>query len=66
MIRTDGLSNQCTVGVKVILQSLEGEWIKCAIHLQFLTTSNEAKYEAILMGLNLAKVVGGFISSCTQ
>ena len=66
MIRTDGLSNQCTVGVKVILQSLEGEWIKCAIHLQFLTTNNEAKYEAVLMGVNLAKVVGGFFSSCTQ
>ena len=31
--------------------------ITCVVCLQFLTTNNEAKYEAVLMGLDLAKVV---------
>ena len=34
----------------------EGDLIECVMRLQFPTTNNEAKYEAVLMGLNLAKV----------
>lgn len=33
MIWTDDLSNQCTGGVEVILQSLEGHLVECTIHL---------------------------------
>ena len=31
--------------------------IECAIYLQFPTTNNEANYEAVLTGLDLAKAV---------
>ena len=37
---------------------MEGDTIECAICLQFLTTNNKAKYEAVLSSLNLAKSAG--------
>ena len=42
----------------MILQSPKGDIINCAIRLQFPMTNNEVEYEAILMGLDLAKAVG--------
>ena len=41
IIWIDDLSNQCAGGVRVVLRSLEGDLIECAIRLQFLTTNNE-------------------------
>lgn len=32
--------------------------LEYAAHLQFLTTSNEAKYEVVISGLDLAKAAG--------
>ena len=58
MIWTDGSSNQWAGGVGVLLQLQEGDTIECAIHLQFLMINNEAEYEAVLSGLDLAKAVG--------
>ena len=58
MIWTDGSSNQWAGGVGVLLQLPEGDTIECAIHLQFLMINNEAEYEAVLSGLDLAKVAG--------
>ena len=55
MIWTDGSSNQRARGVRVLLQSPKGNTIECVVHLQLLTTNNEAKYEAVLSGLDLAK-----------
>ena len=57
MVQTDGSSNRCTEGIGVVLQSPEGDLITCVVCLQFLTTNNEAKYEAVLMGLDLAEAV---------
>ena len=57
MIWTDDSFNQCTGGVKVVLQSLEGDLVECTIHLQFPTTNNEAEYEAVLLGLDITKAV---------
>ena len=57
IIRTDGSSKQHAWGIEVILQLPEGDLIECAIYLQFPTTNNEANYEAILTGLDLAKAV---------
>ena len=62
MIWTDGSSNQRVGGVRVLLRSPEGDTIECAIRLQFSITNNEAEYEAVLLGLDLAKVVG-FVSA---
>ena len=43
-------------GLKWSFQSLEGDIIKCVVWRQFSTTNNEAEYEAILTGLDFAKV----------
>ena len=58
MIRTDDSSNQCPRGVEVVVSSPEGDLVECAICFQFLTTNNEAEYEVVLTGLDLAKVAG--------
>ena len=57
MIWMDDSSNQRAGGVKVILQSPEGDFVECMIRLQFPTTNNKAEYEAILSGLDLAKAI---------
>ena len=40
------------------MQTPEGDKIECMIRLDFPTTNNEAKYEALVAGLDLAKVAG--------
>ena len=57
-IHTDGSSNQHVGGAGVVIQTLEGDKIKCMIRLDFPTTNNEAKYEALVTGLDLVKAVG--------
>ena len=41
-----------------MLRSLEGDEIECMVHLDFPTTNNEAKYEVLVTGLDLAKATG--------
>ena len=41
-----------------MLRSPEGDKIKCMVRLDFPLTKNEAKYEALVVGLDLAKVAG--------
>ena len=41
-----------------MLRSPEGDEIKCMVRLDFPTTNNETEYEALVAGLDLAKVVG--------
>ena len=57
-IHTDGSSNRQARGVGVIHLSPEGDQIECMVHLDFPTTNNEAEYEALVAGLDLAKAVG--------
>ena len=52
----DRLSKRHARGIEIVLQSPEGDVIKCAIRLQFPTTDNEAEYEIVLMRIDLAKV----------
>ena len=40
-----------------MLHSPEGDEIECMVHFDFLTTNNEVKYEALIVGLDLAKAV---------
>ena len=40
----------------MVLHSPEGDKIKCMIRLDFPRTNNEAEYEALIAGLDLAKV----------
>ena len=57
-IHTDGSSNKQADGAGVILNSSEGDRIKCMICMDFLTTNNETKYEALIAGLDLARASG--------
>ena len=54
-IYTDGSSNQHAGGAGVVIQTLEGDKIECMIRLDFLTTNNEAEYEALVARLDLVK-----------
>ncbi|XP_075665775.1 uncharacterized protein LOC142635518 [Castanea sativa] len=56
-IFTDGSSNKKAGGVGVVLKSPIGDEIECMVRLDFPTTNNEAEYEALIAGLDLAQVV---------
>ena len=68
MTRTRGqknlVSGVCTQmdrqaeGAGVVLLSPEGDVVECMILLDFPTTNNEAEYEALVAGLNLARAAG--------
>ena len=57
-IHTDRSSNRQAGGAGVVIQTLEGDKIKCMIRLDFPTTNNEAEYEALVAGLDFARAVG--------
>ena len=42
----------------MVIQTPEGDKIECMIRLDFPTTNNEAEYEALVAGLDLAKAAG--------
>ena len=50
----DGASNAQGSGANLILTSLEGIDIEYALRFGFHTSNNEAEYEAVIAGLNLA------------
>ena len=41
----------------MVLHTPEGEKIECMVRLDFPTTNNEAEYEALIPGLDLARAV---------
>ena len=45
-------------GAGIVLLLPEGDMVECMVPLDFLTTNNEAKYEALVVGLDLAKAAG--------
>ena len=51
----DGSSNKQAGGANVVLHTSKGDKIECIIRLNFPMTNNEAEYEALVVGLNLAK-----------
>ena len=58
IIHTDGSSNRHASGASVVMQTPEGDKIECMIRLDFPMTNNEAEYEALVAGLDLAKAAG--------
>ena len=42
----------------MVIQTPEGDKIECMIRLDFPTTNNEAEYEALVAGLDIAKAAG--------
>ena len=57
-IHTDELSNQHAGGAGVVIQTPERDKIECMILLDFPTTNNEAKCEALVATLDLTKAAG--------
>ena len=54
----DGLSNRQARGAGVVLLSPKGDVVECMIRLDFPTTNNEAEYEVLVAGLDLARAAG--------
>nr|XP_023903529.1 uncharacterized protein LOC112015361 [Quercus suber] len=57
VVYVDGSSTQHAGGIGVVLQSPEGDKLKHKVRLQYQTTNNEAEYEALLKGMELAKSI---------
>ena len=57
-VHTNGSSNKQASEIGVVLCSLEGDEIECMVRLDFPITNNEAEYEALVVGLDLAKAAG--------
>ena len=53
-LNVDGASRQAGAGLGLQLKALTGEVIEQAIRLNFSASNNEAEYEAIIVGLDLA------------
>ena len=54
----NGVSTCRGVGVGIILISPEGIRVEKSFRLNFLTSNNEAEYEALLTGLKISRQVG--------
>ena len=54
----DGSSTLQAGGIEVVLKSPEADTLKRKVRLHYQTTNNEAKYETLLKGLELAKSLG--------
>ena len=55
-IHMDRSSNRQAGGAGIVLRSPKGDEIECMVYLNFPTTNNEVEYEALIAGLDLAKV----------
>ncbi|KAL2241784.1 UNVERIFIED_CONTAM: Retrovirus-related Pol polyprotein from transposon opus [Sesamum indicum] len=58
MLHVDGSSNANNGGAGILIQGPGGVEIEVAIRLSFPTTNNEAEYEALVLGLELASEAG--------
>ena len=58
-VYVNGAANQRGVGVGLVLVSPEKITIEKSLRLGFSATNNEAKYEALLMGMTMVQKMGG-------
>ncbi|KAL2247804.1 UNVERIFIED_CONTAM: Retrovirus-related Pol polyprotein from transposon [Sesamum indicum] len=58
MLHVDGSSNANNGGAGILIQGPEGVEIEVAARLSFPVTNNEAEYEALVLGLELAYEAG--------
>ncbi|KAJ0548844.1 putative nucleotidyltransferase, Ribonuclease H [Helianthus annuus] len=58
ILYTDGSSNVKGTGLGILLKSPQGDIIPHSIACEFQTTNNEAEYEALIAGLQIAKHMG--------
>ncbi|KAL0313505.1 UNVERIFIED_CONTAM: Ribonuclease HI [Sesamum radiatum] len=67
LLHVDGSSNANNGGAGVLLRSPDGVEMEMAARLSFPATNNEAEYEALVLGLQLALEMGvKEISMCTD
>ena len=55
VVHVDELYTLHTGGIRIVLQSPEGDMLKYKVCLQYQATNNEVEYETLLKGLKLAK-----------
>ena len=55
----DGASNQKDSGVGLVLISPEKVIVEKSLRLDFLAMNNQAKYEALMMGMTMVQRMGG-------
>ena len=58
VVYVDGSSTLHAGGIEVVVKSPEKDKLKYKVRLHYQTTNNEAEYEALLKGLELAKSLG--------
>ncbi|KAL2253185.1 UNVERIFIED_CONTAM: Gag-Pol polyprotein [Sesamum indicum] len=58
MLHVDGSSNASNRGAGILIEGPGGIEIEVAVRLSFSTTNNEAEYEALVLGLELAFEAG--------
>jgi hypothetical protein len=58
VVYVDGSSASKRSGVGIMLLNPEGQVFRFAIKLNFVTTNNEAEYEAVIAGLSISREVG--------
>ena len=54
-LSVDGSSSINGAGLGLVLKSPQGDILEQSVHCEFRTTNNEAEYEALIAGLDLAK-----------
>lgn len=57
-IHVDGSSTAGGSGAGILIESPQGDQFQYAIRLMFPATNNEAEYEALIIGINLALAAG--------
>jgi len=63
-LHVDGSSNPKAVGAGIVLEGPNDILIEKSLHFAFKTSNNQAEYEAILVGLSLAREVGVKMLTC--
>ncbi|XP_058189286.1 uncharacterized protein LOC131306874 [Rhododendron vialii] len=58
VLQVDGSTTKDASGAGLILTSPKGQRLSYALRFEFKTTNNEAEYEALVVGLELASAVG--------
>ena len=58
VVHVDGSSMLHVGGIGVVLKSPEADKLRHKVRLQYQTTNNKDKYEALLKGIKLAKSLG--------
>ncbi|XP_075645303.1 uncharacterized protein LOC142616310 [Castanea sativa] len=61
VIYTDGSAVKNAKRAGIVLLSPKGDEVQCMIRLNFPITNNEAEYEALIVGLDLAQAAGAMV-----